>query len=346
MPLFKSINTPCPDPQNNRFVRGYQMSTATDHPNSHISHNFQPTFKDSSDSSYIGRFAPSPSGPLHMGSLIAAMASWFDARRANGKWLVRIEDLDPPRESQEAADQILDALDKVGLHWDDKVLYQSQRSEAYQNAMDSLIRQDLVFACNCSRQQIQESGGIYPGTCRERRLPAGVGTAMRLCVPDETISFTDAIQGEQIQNLEQQVGDFVIRRKDGLFAYQLAVVVDDIFQNVSHIVRGIDLMDSTPRQLYLQQLLACSRPTPYPSYAHIPVIVNDLGQKLSKQHMASPIDPSNGAPLLFAGLHYLQQEPDANLKTATCEEILTWGVTHWAPEKLSKTRTLPEFHRP
>jgi len=281
-----------------------------------------------------------------MGSLIAAMASWFDARRANGKWLVRIEDLDPPRESQEAADQILDALDKVGLHWDDKVLYQSQRSEAYQNAMDSLIRQDLVFACNCSRQQIQESGGIYPGTCRERRLPAGVGTAMRLCVPDETISFTDAIQGEQIQNLEQQVGDFVIRRKDGLFAYQLAVVVDDIFQNVSHIVRGIDLMDSTPRQLYLQQLLACSRPTPYPSYAHIPVIVNDLGQKLSKQHMASPIDPSNGAPLLFAGLHYLQQEPDANLKTATCEEILTWGVTHWAPEKLSKTRTLPEFHRP
>lgn len=333
------------------------MSTATHPPDS--SNNSQARSSNNSESPYIGRFAPSPSGPLHMGSLIAAMASWLDARKANGKWLVRMEDLDPPRETREAADQILDALDKIGLHWDDQVLYQSQRSEAYQDAINTLVEHDMVFACDCSRQQIQESGGIYPGTCRQRHLPDGPGTAIRLRVADKSISFTDAIQGEQTQQLEQQVGDFVIRRKDDLFAYQLAVVVDDSFQNISHIVRGIDLMDSTPRQIYLQQVLGRFLPRSHynlqpnlqpnfqpnfqPNYAHIPVIVNDLGQKLSKQHRASPIDPANGASLLFAGLCYLKQEPDTGLKTASCEEILAWGIAHWTPEKLSSTRTLTEF---
>jgi len=321
------------------------MPAATNYPDS--SNIPQSTSFRNSESPYIGRFAPSPSGPLHMGSLIAAMASWFDARKAKGKWLLRMEDLDPPRETREAADQILDALDKIGLHWDDQVLYQNKRSKAYQSAINTLIKQDLVFACDCSRQQIQESGGIYPGTCRQRHLSDGPGTAMRLRVADETISFTDAIQGEQTQHLQQQVGDFVIKRKDGLFAYQLAVVVDDRFQNISHIVRGIDLMDSTPRQIYLQQVLGRSQPDSYanlqPNYAHIPVIVNELGQKLSKQHMASPIDPANGASLLFDGLCYLKQEPDTGLKTASCEEILAWGTAHWTPEKLSSTRTLPEF---
>ncbi len=324
------------------------MSTATDHPGS--STNSQSGFNKKSEAPYIGRFAPSPSGPLHMGSLIAAMASWFDARKAKGKWLLRMEDLDPPRETREAADQILSALDKIGLHWDEQVLYQSKRHEAYEDAINTLKKQHMVFACDCSRQQIQESGGIYPGTCRQRYLPDGPGTAIRLAVNDESTSFTDRIQGDQTQHLKQQVGDFVIRRKDGLFAYQLAVVIDDSFQNISHIVRGIDLMDSTPRQIYLQQVLGHSLPgldsNLHPSYAHIPVIVNDLGQKLSKQHMARPIDPANAGSLLFDGLCYLKQEPDAALKTANCEEILGWGVDHWTPDKLSSTRTLKEFSAP
>lgn len=287
---------------------------------------------------YIGRFAPSPSGPLHMGSLVAALASYLDARSHNGKWLMRMEDLDPPRESAEAADQILHALDALGLHWDGPVLYQSQRYPAYAEAIATLQEKHMVFACDCTRQQILDNDGVYPGTCRERGLADGQDMALRCRVSDRVLTFDDAIQGRQQQQLESAVGDFVIRRKDGLYAYQLAVVVDDGFQNITHVVRGIDLLDSTPRQITLQELLNLPRP----HYSHIPVIVNRDGQKLSKQHHATAIDTSRPAQLLVEALTYLQQQPDPHLLTATPADILAWGTTHWQPEALSALATLPE----
>jgi len=287
---------------------------------------------------YIGRFAPSPSGPLHMGSLIAALASYLDARSHNGTWLMRMEDLDPPRESAEAADQILCALDALGLHWDGPVLYQSQRYPAYAEAIATLQAQHKVFACDCTRQQVLDHGGVYPGTCRDRGLGDGKGIALRCRVSDWLMTFTDAIQGPQQQPLQSAVGDFVIRRKDGLYAYQLAVVVDDGFQNITHVVRGIDLLDSTPRQRYLRQLLNLPRP----QYSHIPVIVNSDGQKLSKQHHAPAIDILNPARLLVEALTYLQQQPDPQLLSATPADILAWATARWQPARLGALKTLQE----
>ena len=314
------------------------MPDSTNHPVDSSQHQ-SPT---NSPPSYIGRFAPSPSGPLHMGSLVAALASYLDARSNHGKWLVRMEDLDPPRESKEAADQILDALDKTGLHWDGSVLYQSQRKDAYLEALEILSRQDLIFACNCTRQQIQESGGVYPGTCRLRHLAEESGKALRCRVTDEVISFTDLIQAFQSQHLQDDIGDFVVKRKDGLFAYQLAVVVDDDFQKISHIVRGIDLMDSTARQIYLQQKLGFQKPC----YAHIPVIVNQLGQKLSKQHKAKPIDPDDSVALLLEALRYLNQDPDPALNSGNNDDILKWGIAHWNPARLTDRQEISEFEAP
>jgi glutamyl-Q tRNA(Asp) synthetase len=272
-----------------------------------------------------------------MGSLVAALASYLDARSVNGAWLMRMEDLDPPRESVEAADQILFALDALGLYWDGPVLYQSNRHEAYHHAIAVLKDRHLVFACDCSRQQVQDSGG-YPGTCRDRQLESGPEMALRCRVMDAILTFDDRIQGRQHQNLEREVGDFVIRRKDGLFAYQLAVAVDDAFQGITHVVRGIDLMDSTPRQLYLQQQLGL----PTPGYAHIPVIVNNQGQKLSKQHQATPINPGNPARLLLHALNYLRQDLDPHLAAAGADDILTWASTHWHPRKLAGVESLLE----
>lgn len=289
-------------------------------------------------SKYIGRFAPSPSGPLHMGSLVAALASYLDARSRDGTWLMRMEDLDPPRESAEAADQILHSLDALGLHWDGPVLYQSRRYSAYEEAIAKLTGKGLIFACDCTRQQIQENEGVYPGTCRDRGLVDAPDRALRCRVADITLAFADAIQGRQQQNLEREIGDFVIRRKDGLFAYQLAVVVDDAFQGVTHVVRGIDLLDSTPRQLYLQQHLGLPRP----GYAHIPVIVNNEGQKLSKQHRAAPIDPGTPVPLLLEALRYLQQDPDPHLAGASVDDVLAWGCRQWNPDRLAGLTALPE----
>jgi len=291
--------------------------------------------------SYIGRFAPSPSGPLHMGSLVAALASYMDARSQHGKWLMRMEDLDPPRESKEAADQILFALESLGLDWDGPVLYQSSRDDAYQQAIHLLETQGLVFACNCTRQQIQGHGGIYPGICRTKELRDTEGSALRCRVNNTPYCFEDRLQGEHCQHLEEDIGDFVIMRKDRLFAYQLAVVVDDGFQGITHVVRGIDLMDSTPRQLYLQEKLNL----PKPSYMHIPVIINDQGQKLSKQHFAAPIDPTDPAPLLIKALQYLGQNPAPALQEATAREILAWGVQHWNPAGLSGLTSIDEISR-
>ncbi|MDO8272297.1 MAG: tRNA glutamyl-Q(34) synthetase GluQRS [Gammaproteobacteria bacterium] len=294
----------------------------------------------SNKADYIGRFAPSPSGPLHFGSLVAALASYLDARSAQGLWLLRMEDLDPAREPPEASVQILSTLEAFGLHWDGPVLYQSQRLGAYADALANLQERGLIYSCDCSRVQIQAMGGVYDNRCRLRQLQQTAG-ALRIVVPDEIFEFVDTIQGPQQQNLLRECGDFVLRRKDGLFAYQLAVVVDDAFQNITHIVRGSDLLDSTPRQLYLQKLLG------FPSlhYAHIPVAVNNEGQKLSKQHFAAPLDLQQPTTQLLAALQFLGQfsgrHPDPHLATASPTELLVWGAAHWDIQAVPKLATIP-----
>jgi len=285
---------------------------------------------------YIGRFAPSPSGELHFGSLLAAVAGFLDARSSKGRWLLRIEDLDPAREPPQAAEQILRVLEAFQLHWDGPVLYQSQRQQAYQEALDKLTELDLVYPCNCSRQTIRAMGGVYDGRCRSADRTCKP-CALRLRVPDRIITFDDLIQGPQQQHLRSQAGDFVIVRKDGLFAYQLAVVVDDGFQQISHIVRGSDLLDSTPRQIYLQNLLAL----PEPAYAHIPVAANQLGQKLSKQHFAEPIQASQASRYLHQALLFLGQHPTADLAKAPPSEQMAAAVEHWDIQAVPKLANIP-----
>lgn len=243
---------------------------------------------------YRGRFAPSPSGPLHLGSLLAAVASWADARAAQGVWLVRMEDLDPAREQAGADRLILALLDDVGLRSDEPVLYQSTRQHAYAEALGRLLQAGLAFECRCSRSDLMDSGGIHRGACVGSGRIAKRPPAIRLRVPDIDIDIDDRIQGHYTQNLLREVGDFVLRRADGLFAYQLAVVVDDAFQGITDVVRGSDLLDSTPRQVYLQRCLGL----PCPRYAHVPVLVGADGQKLSKQNLAPAVSVDQVADLL------------------------------------------------
>lgn len=295
--------------------------------------------------SYIGRFAPSPTGPLHFGSLVAALASWLDARAAGGQWLVRMEDLDRPRCEPGAAGTILRQLETYGLAWDGEVLVQSQRDAAYAAALDALKESSAVFPCACTRSQLaaaprnDEGEIIYPGTCRDG-LPAGqVGRAWRVRVPDVDIHFHDRIHGELQQNLAGEVGDFVVKRADGLFAYQLAVVVDDAFQGITHIVRGADLLWNTPRQIYLQNRLGL----PTPVYAHVPLITNAVGQKLSKQTLAPALpDDQRGAALALA-LTVLGHPPPTELADAEPSELLAWASTHWQIENVP---THPTFAKP
>ncbi len=280
---------------------------------------------------YIGRFAPSPSGALHFGSLLAAMASFLDARSQGGQWLLRMEDLDPAREPPGAADDILRLLDALHLHWDGSVLYQSTRLDAYKDALQTLINDGLIFHCLCSRKRVQALNGIYDGRCRHRLTAPARASALRVRVSDDTtISFFDAVQGTVTQFLPDACGDFIVRRKDGLFAYQLAVVVDDAWQQISHVIRGHDLIDSTPRQIYLQQLLALPRP----DYAHIPVASNALGQKLSKQHFAAPLALANARENLHKALQFLGQQPPARLIREAPPVQLQWGIEHWDIQKV------------
>ena len=294
----------------------------------------------------IGRFAPSPTGPLHFGSLLAALASYLEAKTQDGLWLVRMEDLDKPREVAGAANHILNTLEKFGLEWDGEVVYQSQRSELYQEALNQIKAKSLIYQCSCSRKEIADSynqkpaqhgidGLIYPGTCRDKSSTFKP-YAERIKVKDQNISFNDAIQGRIIQNLATQIGDFVLKRADGLFAYQLAVVVDDHLQGATHIVRGADLLDSTPRQIYLQQVLGYSTP----KYAHIPVASNQAGEKLSKQTMATPIDSNNAPNLLINALDFLGQTPPQDLSNYKAQEILAWAMQHWALDKIPKQRSI------
>ena len=289
----------------------------------------------------IGRFAPSPTGPLHFGSLLAALASYLEARSQQGKWLVRMEDLDKPREVKGAASHILSTLEQFGFEWDGEVLYQSQRSDLYQEALAQLEKQSLIYSCQCSRKEIADSaiqgidGLIYPGTCRHSQITQ-MPYASRIRVNDKTISFHDAIQGFITQNLATQVGDFVLKRADGLFAYQLAVVVDDFQQSVTDIVRGADLLDSTPRQIYLQEQLGIHTP----HYAHIPVASNAAGEKLSKQTLAPAIQAKDASAWLLKGLIFLGQNPPSELISNTPSEILSWAKQHWQLEKIPKQRSI------
>lgn len=282
--------------------------------------------------SYVGRFAPSPTGPLHFGSLTSALASFIHARQHRGHWLVRIEDIDPPREVPGASDQILQQLDDHGLHWDGTVLYQSNRLESYKQAVDSLRDRGLVYHCQCNRQRISNLGGIYDNHCRDLKLQSS-GNATRLVIDDadQTVSFVDEIMGSYQQKLSKQVGDFVIRRRDKLFSYQLAVVIDDQFQSISHIVRGEDLLDSTPRQIYLQRCLGLNQTT----YCHLPLVLNTQGQKLSKQNHATSLQSGRESENLWQALNWLRQSPPTALKRQAVSDILAWAIDHWDSQRLS-----------
>ena len=288
-------------------------------------------------SNYIGRFAPSPTGPLHFGSLLAALASFLDARSNNGKWLLRMEDLDPPREPPGTDQIILNQLQDLGFDWDGEVLYQSTRLAAYQEALDQLADMNLCFRCDCTRPRIKALGSVYDGHCRTRKLDEATRSAIRLRVDERHIQFEDQIQGTYSQHLHDDVGDFILRRKDGLFAYQLAVVVDDAFQDINCIVRGYDLLDSTPRQIYLQQLLGF----PTPRYAHIPVVTNEQGHKLSKQHFAEAVDTSSASEQLLLALQFLKQDPPTSLKDTSPDTILTWAVEAWDIQAVPKLANMP-----
>lgn len=277
--------------------------------------------------SYRGRFAPSPTGPLHLGSLIAALASWLDARSQGGQWLLRMEDIDPPREQAGAARLILQSLRAHGLYWDEQVLWQSQRGAVYAAALTHLQQRGALFACRCSRRQ-QAPGGACGGTCRDR--PSGLDehpAALRVKVPPAySAGWLDPWQGRQYWPLGRDLGDFIVRRKDGLYAYQLAVVVDDHAQRISHVVRGSDLLDSTPRQQLLQALLGY----PTPHYAHLPVITDHRGQKLSKQNHAPPLRDETAPANLRQALAFLQQpQPPATLTTVAA--LLEHARHHWTP---------------
>ena len=279
---------------------------------------------------YIGRFAPSPTGPLHFGSLVAAVASWLDARAAGGRWLVRIEDLDQPRCVPGASDDILRTLERLGLAWDGEVVHQSKRHSLYRDALQRL--QGRTYWCNCSRREVADTSlghavdgaRIYPGTCRAAGLKTG--RARRVRTGTNEICFDDRVQRRQCQVLERDVGDFVLHRADGLYTYQLAVVVDDAAQGVTDVVRGADLLDSTPRQIHLQQLLGL----PTPRYLHVPAVVNAKGEKLSKQTGAKAIAPTWAS--VRQALDFLGQPRSGSLAEA---------VRNWDPALVPAVRTSP-----
>jgi glutamyl-Q tRNA(Asp) synthetase len=283
---------------------------------------------------YVGRFAPSPSGPLHFGSLVAAAASWLDARAARGRWLLRIEDLDAPRAQPGAADDILRTLERFGFTWDGPVLYQSLRGARYEAALQKL--QASTYWCGCTRREIADSAlgfaadgaQIYPRTCRTGLTAGKAPRALRLDVGRQAVSFVDRVQGPRQQDLAREVGDFVLYRADGQVAYQLAVVVDDAEQGVTDVVRGADLIDSTGRQIHLQRLLGY----PQPRYLHVPVAVNASGEKLSKQTGARALDPSRRDELLPRVLAFLGQRATADLDEA---------VADWDPGRIPRTRIRP-----
>jgi glutamyl-Q tRNA(Asp) synthetase len=274
---------------------------------------------------YIGRFAPSPSGELHFGSLIAALGSYLQARANKGQWLVRIEDIDPPREVPGAAQTILQQLEHYGLHWDGEVLWQSQRHEAYREALGWLRQQNLSYYCTCPRSRIQHIGGFYDGHCRTlNRGPENA--AVRLIQQHPVLSFADRLRGTLIADEHLAREDFIIHRRDGLFAYNLAVVVDDNYQGVTEIVRGADLIAPTVRQISLYQQFGWQ----VPQYVHLPLAVNEHGAKLSKQNHAPALPHGDPRPVLIAALAFLNQPLIAHWQDISLDVLLSEAVKNWA----------------
>ncbi len=290
-----------------------------------------------SSGKYIGRFAPSPTGPLHFGSLVAALASYLDARKHNGRWLVRMDDIDPPREEVGAADTILRQLSDHGLHWDGTVLYQSQRSHAYQDELQRLQKAGLAYPCDCSRQQVRAMGSVYNGHCRGREMPPAQDYAIRVVTGDRsTIRINDLFQGMQEWDLASTTGDFIIQRRDRLFAYQLACALDDIHQGITYIIRGSDLLDSTPRQIWLMQL---SGATP-PIYGHIPVVTDTTGQKLSKQNLAPAIDTTQALANLQLALAWLKHPVPPEVAAEGIDKLLVWAINCWDRKRIPSVHGL------
>jgi len=298
---------------------------------------------DTHNKLYRGRFAPSPTGPLHFGSLVAAVGSYLDARHHHGEWQLRIEDIDPPREVPGAADDILRTLDAFGLEWDGPVTYQSRRADRYEASLEQLERLGFLFGCACTRKEIPDNGvpgaggAVYPGTCRGGLPPGRTARSLRVRVDNSSIGVQDRLQGFTRQSLPAEVGDFVVRRADGFIAYQLAVVVDDGEQQISHIVRGADLLDSTPRQVYLQRLLGL----PEPDYLHLPVAVNGASEKLAKQTHAREVSPEHAGRILRDVLRFLHQELPESADDATPQELLRWASARWNVQSLPPGRTRP-----
>ena len=287
---------------------------------------------------YQGRFAPSPSGSLHFGSLVAALGSYLQAKSQQGSWQVRIDDLDPPREVQGAAKDILKTLQAYGLHWDNDVIYQSQRYPAYDKIISQLNSQHICYACACTRKSIKESGGIYQGHCRDQHLPM-TNHALRLnmsCLNNPITHFYDQLQGDVYINHQEAQEDFIVKRKDGLYGYNLAVVIDDINQGITEIVRGADLLPTTGKQIALYRLLNIEPP----SYVHLPLAVTSPGQKLSKQNHALAIDKNNPIPTLLKALEFLGYNLTKELEGLNCNEILQWATKGWSLEMLPKKREI------
>ena len=288
---------------------------------------------------YRGRFAPSPSGPLHLGSMFTALASYLEARSRGGEWWVRIDDIDPHRTQAGAADRILFSLESLGLTWDGTVVYQSHRSDRYRAGLDVLKAQRLIYACDCSRRELSEEAtglpnGSYPGFCRHKHLPQeGENLALRAHVGETLVSFNDRVQGSVTQDLGREVGDFIVYRRDGAFAYHLATVMDDADQGITEVLRGQDLLESTPRQIFLQQRLNL----PTPAYAHIPILLNPDGQKLSKRTLAPEAETRHPGSLLGYLLGLLQHPLPPELVFAPVTDILAWARDHW---QLSRLRGL------
>jgi glutamyl-Q tRNA(Asp) synthetase len=283
---------------------------------------------------YVGRFAPSPTGDLHLGSLYTAAASFLDARANGGSWLVRVEDLDGPRVVPGSADGILRTLSRFGFEWDGDLVHQSDRGDRYAAALDDLRARGLTFQCSCSRLQLAEDER-YPGHCRNGPLKPGTACATRVRVDEATIQFTDRIQGTFRQDVAAAVGDMLVRRRDQLFAYVLAVVVDDAAQRVTHVVRGADLLDNTPRQIHLQRLLGLKPP----DYAHVPLLMEPDGKKLAKSSRSVQLDGSTPLPLLIKVFDLLNLSPPPELDLATIPEAWSWATAKWNIDRVPRRLT-------
>nr|WP_257223254.1 MULTISPECIES: tRNA glutamyl-Q(34) synthetase GluQRS [unclassified Acinetobacter] len=285
---------------------------------------------------YVGRFAPSPTGPLHFGSLITAVASYCDARAHQGQWVVRIEDTDIPRIFPGSEEHILRCIDAFQFEPDTEIIFQKDRLEIYEQVIAHLHAQDLVYACQCTRKMLG-SNHIYQGTCRNLGLPLQ-DQAIRIKVDAQKICFTDRLQGTHCSNLQQDLGDFVLKRRDGIINYQLAVVVDDYLQGMTHVVRGADLLDNTERQIWLGQILGYPRL----EYMHLPLAMNNQGQKLSKQNMAQALDLSQAAPLLQQALHALHQPP---VDLDTPRNMLQQAIAQWDIQHIPHGTALPQIYQ-